>query len=80
MPVVRRSRYGEAGREHHGHAPGDVLTVEFELDGQTFTALNGGPRFRFNEAISFQVGCATHDELDYFWNRLSDGGSLQQCG
>jgi predicted 3-demethylubiquinone-9 3-methyltransferase (glyoxalase superfamily) len=58
------------------------MTVEFELDGQTFTALNGGPTFKFNEAISFQVSCKTQDEVDFFWGQLSQGGDeqAQQCG
>lgn len=76
------SRYGEAGREVHGKPPGTVLTVEFELEGQGFIALNGGPVFRFNEAISFQIDCATQDEVDYYWDRLSESGPVeaQQCG
>jgi predicted 3-demethylubiquinone-9 3-methyltransferase (glyoxalase superfamily) len=74
--------YGDAGREIHGKAPGTVLTVAFELDGQPFTALNGGPIFKFNEAISLQVNCETQAEVDHFWTRLSEGGdpSAQQCG
>lgn len=76
------ARYGEAGFEHHGKKPGTVLTVAFELDGQPFTALNGGPNFKFNEAISFQVSCENQEELDYYWNKLSDGGDpkAQVCG
>lgn len=76
------ARYGEAGREIHGMPAGSVLTVDFELDGQKFTALNGGPAFKFNEAISFQVDCATQEEVDYYWERLSEGGdeAAQQCG
>ena len=76
------SRYGEAGREVHGKPPGTVMTVAFELDGQTFTALNGGPVFTFNEAISFQVSCETQEEVDYYWEQLSVGGDAQaqQCG
>ncbi|MGH8247194.1 MAG: VOC family protein, partial [Gammaproteobacteria bacterium] len=59
-----------------------LMTVEFEIDGQTFTALNGGPVFKFNEAISFQVYCETQDEVDYFWEKLAEGGDerAQQCG
>jgi len=59
-----------------------VLTVAFELDGQSFTALNGGPVFKFNEAISFQINCESQDELDYYWEKLSEGGDekAQQCG
>lgn len=80
--ILRMSRYGEAGHEIHGRPAGSVLTVEFELDGQPFTALNGGPVFRFNEAISLQVNCDTQEEVDYFWDKLGAGGdaSAQQCG
>jgi predicted 3-demethylubiquinone-9 3-methyltransferase (glyoxalase superfamily) len=76
------SRYGEAGREIHGMPAGTVLTVDFELEGQSFTALNGGPMFKFNEAISLQVHCETQQELDYYWDKLSQGGDkqAQQCG
>jgi predicted 3-demethylubiquinone-9 3-methyltransferase (glyoxalase superfamily) len=76
------SRYGEAGREIHGKPPGSVLTVAFELDGQSFTALNGGPVFKFNEAISLMVNCDSQEEIDYYWEKLSAGGdpSAQQCG
>jgi predicted 3-demethylubiquinone-9 3-methyltransferase (glyoxalase superfamily) len=74
------SRYSEAGREKHGKEPGSAMLVEFELDGQTFTALNGGPLFKFSEAVSFQVMCETQEEIDHFWNRLSDGGRESQCG
>jgi len=80
--VVNVSRYGEAGQEIHGKPPGSAMTVVFELEGQAFTALNGGPMFKFNEAISFQVSCETQDEVDYYWERLSEGGDegAQQCG
>lgn len=80
--ITAVSRYGEAGKEVHGRPPGSVLTVAFELDGHTFTALNGGPVFKFNEAVSFQINCETQDEVDYFWERLSEGGppEAQQCG
>lgn len=76
------SRYGEAGQEIHGRPPGSVMTVEFELDGQTFTALNGGPLFQFSEAISFQINCETQEEADYYWEKLTAGGdeNAQQCG
>lgn len=76
------TRYGEAGHEIHGRPAGAVMTVDFELDGHTFTALNGGPVFKFNEAISFQVICETQDEVDYYWEKLSEGGdeNAQQCG
>ena len=76
------SRYTEAGREVHGRPAGTVMTVEFELNGQKFTALNGGPHFKFSEAISFQIMCKDQEEVDYYWNKLSQGGdpSAQQCG
>lgn len=80
--ITTISRYGEAGHETHGMPAGSVLTVAFELDGQSFTALNGGPAFKFNEAISFQVNCETQDEIDYYWDRLGAGGdeAARQCG
>ena len=80
--IVRIARYGEAGREVHGRPAGTVMVVAFELDGQAFTALNGGPVFRFNEAISLQVNCDTQADVDYYWERLSQGGDekAQQCG
>lgn len=76
------ARYGEAGREIHGKPAGSVMTVAFELDGQTFTALNGGPDFKFNEAISLQINCETQEEVDYYWEKLTEGGDekAQQCG
>jgi len=74
------SRYGEAGRDVHGKPPGSVMVVAFEIDGQTFTALNGGPQFKFSEAVSFQVSCDSQSEIDYFWSKLSDGGRESQCG
>ena len=80
--ITTVSRYTKAGYEtHHGPA-GSVMTVEFELDGQRFTALNGGPDFNFNEAISLQVLCDTQQELDSYWDKLSRGGDpkAQQCG
>lgn len=80
--ITQVSYYSEAGREHHGREPGSVLTVEFELNGQTFTALNGGPMFKFNEAISFQVMCESQQEVDRYWAHLGEGGdpAAQQCG
>ena len=76
------TRYGTAGTEIHGRPPGSVMTVEFELDGQPFTALNAGPLFQFTEAISFQVMCRSQEEVDHYWERLGDGGDpdAQQCG
>ena len=80
--ITQVSHYGEAGREIHGQTPGTVLTVAFELDGQSFTALNGGPIFKFTEAISLQVTCRTQAEVDHYWNALAQGGDekAQQCG
>jgi predicted 3-demethylubiquinone-9 3-methyltransferase (glyoxalase superfamily) len=80
--IGRTSRYGEAGKEIHKREPGSVMTIEFELDGQTFTALNGGPQFKFNASVSFVVHCATQQEVDHFWDTLSDGGDpkAQACG
>jgi predicted 3-demethylubiquinone-9 3-methyltransferase (glyoxalase superfamily) len=80
--IVTVTRYGEAGQEIHQKKPGSVMTVEFELDGQAFTALNGGPLFKFTEAVSFQIDCATQQEVDHFWDKLSAGGDpkAQQCG
>ena len=80
--IVSVSRYGEAGQEVHGRPPGSAMTVAFELEGQPFVALNGGPLFAFTEAVSFQVSCATQAEVDHFWDALSAGGdeSAQQCG
>ena len=70
------SRYGEAGPGPKG----TVMVGSFELEGQQFTALNGGPRFKFTEAISLVINCETQEEVDYFWEKLSAGGQLQQCG
>jgi len=74
------SRYGNEGQEIHGKAPGSVMVAEFEINGQKFTALNGGPQFKFDEAISFQVPCETQKEIDYFAAKLSDGGEQGPCG
>ena len=80
--ITSVSRYGEAGQEIHGQKPGSVMTVVFELNGQPFTALNGGPVFKFTEAVSFQIECETQEEVDYYWERLTAGGDpeAQQCG
>jgi len=80
--IVSMTRYSDVGREIHGRPPGSVMSVVFELDGQTFTALNGGPVFTFNEAVSLQVSCDTQKEIDYYWEALSKGGDprAQQCG
>ncbi|HVK11173.1 MAG TPA: VOC family protein [Gemmataceae bacterium] len=80
--IVQVARYGEAGREFHRQPVGAVMTVAFELDGQLFTALNGGPLFKFTEAISFQVMCETQEEVDHYWEKVGAGGdpTAQQCG
>jgi len=78
--IGRVSRYGNEGHEIHGKEAGSVMAVEFEIDGIKFLALNGGPQFPFTEAVSFQVHCETQDEIDYFWSRLSTGGSEGACG
>lgn len=74
--VVNVTRYTEAGPRPAGM----VMTVEFELDGQRFVGINGGPQFKFDEAVSFQIECEGQDEVDYFWERLTDGGEESQCG
>jgi predicted 3-demethylubiquinone-9 3-methyltransferase (glyoxalase superfamily) len=80
--IGRISRYTEAGKDIHKMPIGSVMTIEFVLDGQTFTGLNGGPVFKFNESISFIVNCETQDEVDYYWEKLNLGGdpNAQQCG
>jgi predicted 3-demethylubiquinone-9 3-methyltransferase (glyoxalase superfamily) len=80
--VTRIEKYTEAGQEVHGKPPGSVMVAEFELDGQKFTALNGGPHFTFNEAVSFQVMCEDQKEIDYYWDKLGAGGDpkAQVCG
>jgi predicted 3-demethylubiquinone-9 3-methyltransferase (glyoxalase superfamily) len=76
------SYYPDEGREVHGKPPGSVMVVAFELNGQSFTALNGGPHFKFNEAVSMQIECEDQEEVDYYWARLSEGGDpdAQQYG
>ena len=76
------TRYGTAGFEIHGRPAGSVMVVAFELDGTAFTALNGGPHFKFTEAISLQVNCESQKEIDYYWEKLGAGGDpkAQQCG
>ena len=71
------TRYGKEGYEIHGREAGSVLTVDFKIEGPQFIALNGGPIFKFNEAISFQVHCETQKEVDYYWEKLSEGGDEQ---
>jgi predicted 3-demethylubiquinone-9 3-methyltransferase (glyoxalase superfamily) len=80
--ITTITRYGTADFEAHHRPAGSVMLVAFDLDGQSFTALNGGPVFKFNEAVSIQVNCSTQDEIDYYWDKLSAGGDpkAQQCG
>jgi len=78
--VGRIARYGEAGAEVSGRPKGTVMTVEFQLEGQEFLALNGGPIFKFTEAISFIVNCETQEKIDEMWEKLSKGGEKWQCG
>jgi predicted 3-demethylubiquinone-9 3-methyltransferase (glyoxalase superfamily) len=80
--IDRVTHYPKAGQEIHKRQPGSVMTVEFNLEGQKFVALNGGPHFKFNEAISLIVNCDTQEEVDYFWGKLTAGGdpNAQQCG
>jgi predicted 3-demethylubiquinone-9 3-methyltransferase (glyoxalase superfamily) len=74
------SRYGKEGFEIHQQKEGSVLTVVFHINGQSFTALNGGPLFQFTEATSFQVFCETQEEIDMYWSKLTEGGEEGQCG
>jgi predicted 3-demethylubiquinone-9 3-methyltransferase (glyoxalase superfamily) len=78
--IGKTSRYGKEGFEVHGKKAGTVMTVEFEIEGQKFLALNGGPHFKFNEAVSFQVPCETQQEIDYFWSTLAKDGEEGHCG
>jgi predicted 3-demethylubiquinone-9 3-methyltransferase (glyoxalase superfamily) len=74
--IVNTTHYTEAGPREAGM----VMTVEFELDGQSFVGINGGPEFRFDEAVSFQISCETQEHVDYFWEKLTEGGEESQCG
>jgi predicted 3-demethylubiquinone-9 3-methyltransferase (glyoxalase superfamily) len=78
--VGRIARYGEAGAEVSGRPKGTVMTVEFQLEGQEFLALNGGPIFKFTEAVSFIVNCETEEKIDEMWEKLSKGGEKGECG
>jgi predicted 3-demethylubiquinone-9 3-methyltransferase (glyoxalase superfamily) len=80
--IVNVTRFSDAGQEVHGQPGGSVMVVAFELDGQPFIGLNGGPQFKFNEAVSFQIECETQGEVDYYWEKLGAGGDpqAQQCG
>jgi predicted 3-demethylubiquinone-9 3-methyltransferase (glyoxalase superfamily) len=80
--ILKTTRYGKEGFEIHQMPEGTVMTIEFQIEGQIFIALNGGPIFQFNEAVSFIVDCDNQEEVDYYWERLSEGGdkNAQQCG
>jgi predicted 3-demethylubiquinone-9 3-methyltransferase (glyoxalase superfamily) len=78
--IEKIARYDKAGEKAAGRPAGSVMTVEFQLEGQEFVALNGGPHFKFTEAISFIVNCETQEEVDYYWEKLSQGGKEVQCG
>jgi predicted 3-demethylubiquinone-9 3-methyltransferase (glyoxalase superfamily) len=80
--IGKVSHFGEEGFEMHKRPAGSVMTVQFYLEDQEFTALNGGPAFKFNEALSLVVNCETQQEIDYYWEKLSEGGdkNAQQCG
>ena len=79
--IGRIFRYNEEAAEKTGRPVGSVLTIEFQIEGQKFVALNGGPLFKFNESISFVINCETQEEVDYFWGKLTaDGGEESQCG
>lgn len=78
--IGKISRYGEEGEKVAGRPKGSVMTIEFQLAGQQFIALNGGPEFKFTEAVSFVVNCRTQAEVDYYWKKLSAGGKQIQCG
>ena len=79
--ILSASRYGKEGFEIHGQKEGTVMTISFNLNGQSFTALNGGPLFKFNESVSFQVFCEDQEEIDYYWENLTaNGGEEGQCG
>lgn len=78
--IVNAARYGKAGAEVSGQPEGTVMTIAFQLDGQDFIALNGGPIFKFSPAISFVVNCETQAEVDMLWSQLTEGGEIEQCG
>jgi predicted 3-demethylubiquinone-9 3-methyltransferase (glyoxalase superfamily) len=78
--IGKIAHYGEETAKRTGRPEGSVMTIAFELDGEEFVALNGGPQFKFTEATSFVVNCETQEEVDYFWGKLSGGGKEVQCG
>jgi len=78
--IINVARYPNEGQDVHGKDAGSVMAVDFELFGQRFVGLNGGPQFRFSEAISFQLYCNSQEEVDYFWSKLTEGGQEGPCG
>jgi predicted 3-demethylubiquinone-9 3-methyltransferase (glyoxalase superfamily) len=83
VSVFKNSKLGRIshyGQDVQGKKAGSVMVVEFDINGQTFTALNGGPQYKFTEAVSFQVACDSQEEIDYFWSKLSEGGEVGPCG
>ncbi len=78
--ITSISRFPDAGQDVHGKPAGSVMVAAFEIDGQPFTALNGGPQYKFTEAVSFQVACDNQEEIDYFWSKLTEGGEAGPCG
>ncbi|RYP40350.1 hypothetical protein DL767_001762 [Monosporascus sp. MG133] len=80
--ITHAQRYTEVGQEIHGQEPGSLMVIGFELNGHPFVGLNGGPLFKFSEAISFQIDCANQEEVDYYWEKLGAGGdeAKRQCG
>ena len=78
--INKVTRYGKEGHEVHGQKEGTVLTVDFTINGQTFIALNGRPQFKFNESVSFMIPCESQEEVDYYWNKLTEGGEESMCG
>lgn len=80
--IIHVARYSESGSKAAGQPKGSVMTVAFQIEGQNFTAINGGPVFKFSEAVSFVINCETQKEIDHYWEKLSEGGdpNAQQCG
>ena len=78
--IGKIARYDEAGEKVAGRPAGSVMTVEFQLEGQKYVGLNGGPHFKFSEAVSFIVNCENQEEVDHFWSKLSAGGEESRCG
>jgi len=78
--IVHVTRYPKEAEEASGKKAGEVMTVDFELNGQRFTAINGGPAFKLSEAVSFVIECENQEEVDYYWNKLAEGGEENVCG